>query len=110
MLASGRLLLATVLISIYLPVQTGWADTQTIVMGGQTGLAWNSGGGQIEAVFQTGPREVDTGNTPGGVIQFDPEGRGGGFSPSALPRDRISPLACWSAAAACPPPPVWRQA
>ena len=84
MLASGRLLLATVLISIYLPVQTGWADTQTIVMGGQTGLAWNSGGGQIEAVFQTGPREVDTGNTPGGVIQFDPEGRGGWIFPQRV--------------------------
>ena len=52
-------------------LQAGWADTRTIVMGGQTGLAWNGGGGQVEAVFQTGPRTVDTGNTPGGVVEFD---------------------------------------
>lgn len=77
-------LLCSVAACVLTCLQAGWADTRTIVMGGQTGLAWNGGGGQVEAVFQTGPRTVDTGNTPGGVVEFDPEGRAGWIFPQRV--------------------------
>ena len=42
----------------------------TIVLGGEAGRPWQEGGGDIVPLYIVGPQEVDTGNTPGGVIDF----------------------------------------
>ena len=69
-------------------VSTAFAANRTIVMGGADGLPWDGGGGEVEAVFKTGPREVDTGNTPGGVVQFDPGDREGWIFPQRVDVER----------------------
>lgn len=57
------------------------ADRRTIIMGGENGLQWQSGGGTVEALIQTAPTEVEVSNTPGNVIDFDANGRTGWLSP-----------------------------
>ena len=59
----------------------GTAETRSIAIGGASGSSWQDGGGQIPAIFPTGARDVEGGNTPGGVIDFDPEGREGWIFP-----------------------------
>ena len=59
----------------------GTAETRSIAIGGASGSSWQDGGGQIQAIFPTGARAVESGNTPGGVIDFDPEGRPGWIFP-----------------------------
>ena len=55
----------------------GTAETRSIAIGGASGSSWQDGGGQIQAIFPTGARAVESGNTPGGVIDFDPGDRAG---------------------------------
>jgi hypothetical protein len=57
------------------------ADRRTIIMGGENGLQWQSGGGTVAALIQTGPTQVEASNTPGNVIDFDASGRTGWLSP-----------------------------
>ena len=68
---------AKVLVLILLAVQELGAERRTIVMGGEDGLTWESGGGTIAALIQTGPTEVEVNNTPGNVLEFDASGRVG---------------------------------
>ena len=69
------------LVLIVLAVQDLGAERRTIVIGGEDGLAWASGGGTIAALLQTAPTEVEASNTPGNVIEFDADGRVGWLSP-----------------------------
>ena len=62
----------------------GTAETRSIAIGGASGSSWQDGGGQIQAIFPTGARAVESGNTPGGVIDFDPEGREGWIFPQNI--------------------------
>jgi len=48
----------------------GKVQGDTIRLGGEGGRPWPGGGGDIAPVFIVGPQAVDTGNTPGGVINF----------------------------------------
>ncbi|MXW78148.1 MAG: hypothetical protein F4Z57_04000, partial [Gemmatimonadetes bacterium] len=66
---------------VLLAVQNLGAERRTIVMGGEDGLTWESGGGAIAALIQTGPTEVEVNNTPGNVLEFDADGRVGWLSP-----------------------------
>ena len=66
---------------VLLAALQGMAETRSIAIGGASGSSWQDGGGQIQAVFPTGARDVERGNTPGGVIDFDPEGREGWIFP-----------------------------
>lgn len=59
----------------------GMAETRSMAIGGASVSSWREGGGQIPAIFPTGARDVERGNTPGGVIDFDPEGRVGWIFP-----------------------------
>ena len=52
---------------------------RTIVFGGESGIGWSSGGEGITPVYITGSQEIESGNTPGGVIDFDT--RDGWISP-----------------------------
>ena len=69
------------LVLIVLAVQDLGAERRTIVIGGEDGLAWASGGGTIAALLQTAPTEVEASNTPGNVLEFDADGRVGWLSP-----------------------------
>ena len=62
----------------------GMAETRSIAIGGASGSSWQDGGGQIQAIFPTGARDVERGNTPGGVIDFDPAGRVGWIFPQKV--------------------------
>ncbi len=66
----------------------GGAETRTIVLGGETGLDWTSGGGGGDPVVRTGVRDWARGNTPGGVIDFEREGRQGWISPRRVDPER----------------------
>ncbi len=55
------------------------ANGRTIVFGGENGIDWSSGGEGITPVYITGSQEIESGNTPGGVIDF--ETRDGWISP-----------------------------
>ena len=55
------------------------ANGRTIVFGGENGIDWSSGGEGITPVYITGSQEIEFGNTPGGVIDF--ETRDGWISP-----------------------------
>ena len=46
-----------------------------ILIGGTEGLAWSSGGGELQATVIRNASTVERTNAPGGVIDFDPEGR-----------------------------------
>ena len=48
---------------------------ELIVVGGPQGLSWQSGGGTIPASVIRTSRSVERTNTPGSVIDFDPEAR-----------------------------------
>lgn len=72
---------AKALVLVLLAVQNLGAERRTIVMGGEDGLEWASGGGTIAALIQTGPTEVEISNTPGNVLEFDADGRVGWLSP-----------------------------
>ncbi len=72
---------AKALIMVLLAVQTLGAERRTIVMGGEDGLTWASGGGTIAALVQTGPTKVEVNNTPGNVLEFDASGRVGWLAP-----------------------------
>ena len=72
---------AKALVLVLLAVQNLGAERRTIVMGGEDGLEWASGGGTIAALIQTGPTEVEVSNTPGNVLEFDADGRVGWLSP-----------------------------
>ena len=69
------------LVLIVLAVQDLGAERRTIVIGGEDGLAWASGGGTIAALLQTAPTKVEASNTPGNVLEFDADGRVGWLSP-----------------------------
>ncbi len=72
---------AKVLVFVLLAVQDLGAERRTIVMGGENGLPWASGGGAIAALIQTGPTQVERSNTPGNVLEFDADGRVGWLAP-----------------------------
>ena len=72
---------AKVLVLVLLAVQNLEAERRTIVIGGEDGLTWESGGGTIAALIQTGPTEVEVNNTPGNVLEFDADSRVGWLSP-----------------------------
>ena len=72
---------AKVLVLVLLAVQNLGAERRTIVLGGEDGLTWASGGGTIAALIQTGPTAVEVSNTPGSVLEFDADGRVGWLSP-----------------------------
>ena len=67
--------------ALCLAVADSGAERRTIVMGGEAGLSWEGGGGQIPALVQSGPTEAEASNTPGNVIEFDAGGRVGWLSP-----------------------------
>ena len=72
---------AKALVLVLLAVQNLGAERRTIVLGGEDGLAWASGGGTVAALIQTDPTEVEVSNTPGNVLEFDADGRVGWMSP-----------------------------
>ena len=67
--------------AVCLAVQDSGAARRTIVMGGEIGLGWEGGGGEIAALVQSGPTEFEFSNTPGNVVEFDAGGRVGWLSP-----------------------------
>ncbi len=72
---------AKALVLVLLAVQNLGAERRAIVLGGEDGLAWASGGGTVAALIQTDPTEVEVSNTPGNVLEFDADGRVGWMSP-----------------------------
>ncbi len=46
-----------------------------ILIGGTEGLAWSSGGGELQATVIRNASTIERTNAAGGVIDFDPEGR-----------------------------------
>lgn len=64
-----RLILFSVLGALTAPVD---AELEVVQLGGEGGLAWESGGGAIPALVILDPATVDQSNTPGGVIDFAP--------------------------------------
>ena len=48
----------------------GAANGRTIVFGGESGIEWSSGGDGITPVYIIGSQAIESGNTPGGVIDF----------------------------------------
>ncbi|MDA0336469.1 MAG: hypothetical protein O2782_15000, partial [bacterium] len=61
----------TALFALCAILVTGDADAlERVVIGGDQGLAWQSGGDGIAPVIILAPREVTNDNTPGGVIDF----------------------------------------
>ena len=48
---------------------------EVVVVGGQDGLSWQSGGGTIPATIILSGSSVEKTNAPGGVIDFEPIGR-----------------------------------
>ena len=48
------------------------AVTEVIVVGGEDGAAWESGGGDIPATLILSAKSVEHTNAPGGVVDFDP--------------------------------------
>ncbi len=67
-----RLILFSVLGALTAPVD---AELEVVQLGGEGGLAWESGGGAIPALVILDPATVDQSNTPGGVIDFAPVDR-----------------------------------
>lgn len=51
------------------------AVAEVVVIGGAEGLSWESGGGDLPAVVIRSATAIEKTNAPGGVIDFDPEGR-----------------------------------
>ena len=67
-----RLILFSVLGALTAPVD---AELEVVQLGGEGGLAWESGGGAIPALVILDPATVDQSNTPGGVVDFAPVDR-----------------------------------
>ncbi|MCY3762267.1 MAG: hypothetical protein OXH50_13535, partial [Gemmatimonadetes bacterium] len=74
----------TIAVAILLLAGTVHADDILIVMGGVEGRSWRDGGGGLEPIFKTGAESAGRGNTPGGVVEFDPEGREGWIFPQRV--------------------------
>ena len=51
------------------------AVAEVVVIGGAEGLSWESGGGDLPAVVIRSATAIEKTNAPGGVIDFEPEGR-----------------------------------
>ena len=51
------------------------AVAEVVVIGGTEGLSWESGGGDLPAVVIRSATAIEKTNAPGGVIDFEPEGR-----------------------------------
>ena len=51
------------------------AVAEVVVIGGGEGLSWESGGGDLPAVVIRSATAIEKTNAPGGVIDFEPEGR-----------------------------------
>ena len=51
------------------------AVAEVVVIGGAEGLSWESGGGGLPAVVIRSATAIEKTNAPGGVIDFEPEGR-----------------------------------
>ncbi len=51
------------------------AVAEVVVIGGAEGLSWESGGGDLPAVVIRSESAIEKTNAPGGVIDFEPEGR-----------------------------------
>ena len=71
-------------VAILLLASTVHADDILIVMGGVEGRSWRDGGGGLEPIFKTGAESAGRGNTPGGVVEFDPEDRVGWIFPQRV--------------------------
>ncbi|MYI60511.1 MAG: hypothetical protein F4105_02355, partial [Gemmatimonadetes bacterium] len=53
----------------------GWsAAAEVVIVGGEGGLDWVSGGGEIQATVIRSATSVENTNAPGGVIDFNAEG------------------------------------
>jgi gliding motility-associated-like protein len=51
-----------------------WAVAEVTIIGGETGLSWRSGGGDLPASVIRNSTTIEQTNAPGGVIDFDPLG------------------------------------
>ncbi|MYB68108.1 MAG: hypothetical protein F4X75_06360 [Gemmatimonadetes bacterium] len=51
------------------------AVADVVIIGGAEGLSWESGGGGLPAVVIRSATAIEKTNSPGGVIDFEPEGR-----------------------------------
>ena len=51
------------------------AVAEVVIIGGAEGLSWESGGGGLPAVVIRSATAIEKTNAPGGVIDFEPEGR-----------------------------------
>ena len=51
------------------------AVAEVVIIGGAEGLSWESGGGGLPAVVIRSSTAIEKTNAPGGVIDFEPEGR-----------------------------------
>ena len=56
-------------------ISAATAATELLVMGGVDGLPWRDGGGQIEATVIVSDQAIEHTNTPGGVVDFEREGK-----------------------------------
>ena len=56
-------------------ISAATAATELLVMGGVDGLPWRDGGGQVAATVIVSEQEIEHTNTPGGVVDFEREGK-----------------------------------
>ena len=56
-------------------ISAATAATELLVMGGVDGLPWRDGGGQVAATVIVSDRAIEHTNTPGGVVDFEREGK-----------------------------------
>lgn len=80
--------LAGILGMLCLLAQDTAAERRSLVMGGENGLEWSGGGGTIRAVVPKGSGEVETGNAPGNVIEFNMKDRKGWIFPQRADEEK----------------------
>ena len=56
-------------------ISAATAATELLVMGGADGLPWRDGGGQVAATVIVSDQAIEHTNTPGGVVDFEREGK-----------------------------------
>ena len=56
-------------------ISAATAATELLVMGGVDGLPWRDGGGQVAATVIVSDQAIEHTNTPGGVVDFEREGK-----------------------------------
>ena len=63
-------------------ISAATAATELLVMGGVDGLPWRDGGGQVAATVIVSDQAIEHTNTPGGVVDFEREGKENWIFPS----------------------------